>query len=186
MLANTVDSAARIEVIPAWKQVDDALSAELIGLWQRSQAIADPAHAIRRARQAVCIARDHRGELCGVGTAVIRVLPRMRQPLYYYRQFFAPHIRGQQQAVPFLNHARRLLEDYNASLPAPESLGVLLELENPALVARYARAYEPAADSTFIGYSPSGLPLRVSYFKDARLLPGGQRGPLDTDASGVN
>ena len=36
----------------------------------------------------------------------------------------------------------------------------------------YNRAYEPAADSTFIGYSPSGpAASAASYFEGARLLP---------------
>jgi hypothetical protein len=159
------------ETVPVWKKVTAELSAELIDLWGRSQAIPDPDQAVRRARQAVCVARDQSGAVCGVGTAVIRVLPRLRQPLYYYRQFFAPELRGQKQAVPFFNEARGLLEEYNDSLVEPESLGMLLELENQQLVARYERAHEPAADSTFIGYSPRGLQLRVSYFKNARLLP---------------
>jgi hypothetical protein len=159
------------ETVPVWKKVTAELSAELIDLWGRSQAIPDPGRAVQRARQAVCVARDQSGAVCGVGTAVIRVLPRLQQPLYYYRQFFAPEFRGQKQAVPFFNEARRLLEAHNDSLAEPESLGVLLELENQQLVARYERAYEPAADSTFIGYSPRGLQLRVSYFKNARLLP---------------
>ena len=159
------------ETVPVWKKVNAKLSAELIDLWERSQAIPDADRAVQRARQAVCVARDQSGAVCGVGTAVIRVLPRLRQPLYYYRQFFAPEFRGQKQAVPFLNEARRVLEEYNDSLATPESLGVLLELENQQLVARYARAYEPVADSTFIGYSARGLQLRASYFRNARLLP---------------
>lgn len=158
------------ETVPVWKKVTAELSAELIDLWGRAQAIPYPDRAAQRARQAVCIARDQSGAVCGVGTAVIRVLPRLRQPLYYYRQFFAPEFRGQKQAIPFFNEARTLLEEYNDSLSAPESLGVLLELENQQLVARFQRAYDSAADSTFIGYSPRGVQLRVSYFKNARLL----------------
>ena len=159
------------EIVPVWKRVSAELTAELIELWASTQAIPDAGRAAQRARQAVCVARDQSGALCGVGTAVIRVLPRLRQPLYYYRQFFAPEFRGQKQAIPFFNEARRLLEQQNDSLLEPESLGLLLELENQQLVSRYERAYEPAADSTFIGYSPRGLQLRVSYFKNARLIP---------------
>jgi hypothetical protein len=158
------------ETVPVWKNISAELSAELIDLWGRSQAIPNPEQAVRRAGQAVCIARDQSGAVCAVGTAVIRVLPRLRQPLYYYRQFFAPEFRGHKQAIPFFNQARRLLEEYNESLSAPESLGVLVELENQQLVSRYERAYEATAESTFIGYSPRGLQLRVSYFRDARLL----------------
>jgi hypothetical protein len=156
-------------ILPVWKNVDAELSTELIDLWGRSHAILDPDQAARRATQAVCIARDESGVVCCVGTAVIRVLPRLRQPMYYYRQFFAPEFRGRKQAIPFFNEARKLLEEYNDALQVPESLGVLVELESQQLAERYERAYEPDADSTFIGYSPRGLQLRVSYFRNARL-----------------
>ena len=168
--SRTLSTEISFGTSPAWKNVSEELVTELIDLWGRSQAIPNPDQAAQRARQAVCVARDESGAVCGVGTAVIRVLSRLRQPLYYYRQFFAPEFRGHKQTVPFFNGARRLLEEYNVSLPMPDSLGVLVELESQQLVARYERAYEPAADSTFIGYSPRGLQLRVSYFKNARWL----------------
>jgi hypothetical protein len=171
MSAVLQDSEKPFEIVPVWKQVTSELAEELVALWARDGAIPDAARAVARANQAVCIARDAEGTICGVGTAVIRVLPRLRQPMYYYRQYFAPEFRGHKQAIPFLNRARQVLRDYNATLDKPESLGVLLELENPILAKHYTRAYEPAADSTFIGYSPRGLQLRVSYFDDARLVP---------------
>jgi hypothetical protein len=157
--------------IPVWKGVDAGVLAELVDLYRRTHAIADVSRATARARQAVCVARGADGAVCAVGTAIVRVLPRLRQPMYYYRQFFAPEFRGRKQAVPFFNRARRVLHEYNAGLPQPESLGVVLELENRALATRYTRAWEPEAESAFIGYSPRGLPLRASYFEGARLLP---------------
>ena len=159
------------DIIPVWNNVTPELTAELVELWGRHGAIPDAARAAARARQAVCIARDADGAVCAVGTALVRVLPRLRQPMYYYRQFFSPDFRGQGKAIAFLNQARQLLQEYNAGLEKPESLGVLLELENRFLATHYNRAYEPSADSTFIGYSPKGLQLRASYFEDARLLP---------------
>ena len=166
-----MNTEAPFEIIPVWKHFTPELSAELIDLWGLTKAIPDPDKAAVRAQQAVCVARDASGAICGVGTAFVRVLPRLRQPMYYYRQFFAPEFRGQKQAIPFLNRARQVLQDYNAGLAEPESLGVLLELENQQVAAHHTLAYEPAADSTFIGYSPRGLHLRVSYFDGARLLP---------------
>lgn len=158
-------------IVPVWRQVGPDLRDELVAFWQRNAAIPDPAKAAARAAQAVCIGRDEDGAICAVGTAVVSVLPRMRQPMYFYRQFFAPGLRGQRRGIPFLNEARRVLEAYNATLPVPEALGVLLELENQQVAANHTRAYEPHADSTFIGYSPRGFQLRVSYFADARLQP---------------
>lgn len=160
-----------LEIIPVWKQVTPELKAELLAFWARNQAISDSAQAGARAEQAVCIARNDAGDVCAVATAVVRVLPRLRQPMYYYRQFFDEASRGQRQAIPFAKQAKQILQDYNAQLPAPESLGVLVEIENGMLASRYNRAYEVEADFTFIGYSPRGLMLRVSYFEGATLLP---------------
>jgi hypothetical protein len=161
------------EIVPVWKAVTPAIAAGLDELWARSGAVPDGAGRATRAAQAVCIARDpaRPDAILAVGTAVVRVLPRLRQPMYYYRQYFADEFRGGRQTVPFFNRARQALQEYNAALERPEALGVLLEIENPMLAKRYDRAVESDAGSVFIGYSPRGLQLRVSYFDDARLLP---------------
>lgn len=164
-----MNTDASFEIVPVWKNVTYELSVELINLWERSGAIVDPDEAALRAGQAVCIARDANGTICGVGTAVIRVLPRLRQPMYFYRQFFAPEFRGHRQTVPFFIRAKQVLEDHNKALAVPESLGVLMELENSQLATRYTFATE--AGTVFIGYSPRGMQLRVSYFNNAKLLP---------------
>lgn len=85
-----MNTDASFEIVPVWNNVTPERSAELIDLWARSGAIAGSVNAIVRAREAVCMARAADGTVCGVGTASIRVLPRLRQPMYFYRQFFAP------------------------------------------------------------------------------------------------
>lgn len=162
------------EIVPAWRQVDDALAGELGGFW-RGHGAMPAAEAARRARQAVCIGRDEAGAVCAVGTAELVVLPRLRQPTYYYRQFFGPAHRGRGMGLPFLVRAREILQAHNASLPEPESIGLVVEVESRMLAERYTLAHEPASGFTFIGYSPRGLVLRASYFDGARLLPPGRQ-----------
>jgi hypothetical protein len=162
-------AASRLDIEPVWRQIGPELGRELVALWDRTRAIADPFTAAARSNQAVCVGRDASGVIRAVGTAVVRVLPRLQEPLYYYRQYFDPQVRGLGQAVPFYHRARAVLAAHNAALPAPESLGLLLEVENPQLAAHYTQAHVDDADLTFIGYSPRGLQLRVSYFPDARL-----------------
>ena len=181
----------KAEYIPVWKQVTPELAAELIEFWRENKAIGNEANAAARAMQAVSVARDEDGALCGVCTAVIKVLPRLRQPTYYFRQYFAKRMRGHNHIRSFHLHAKQVLEQYNAAQDQAESLGILLELENTKLASVYNRAHEPAFDSTFIGYSPRGLVLRVSYFKDAVLLAPSPlrapaavpKGPRGNDAS---
>ncbi len=160
----------KAEYVPVWKQVTPELAAELIAFWRENKAIGNETAAAARAMQAVCVARDESGALSGVCTALIKVLPRLRQPTYYFRQYFAKRMRGRNHIQSFHMYAKQVLEDYNAALGKPESLGILLEFENTKLATVYNRAYEAAFDSTFIGYSPQGLMLRVSYFKDAVLF----------------
>ncbi len=157
------------EVAPVWKQVTPALEAELVAFWARNHVLEDAARARERAAQAACVGRDGDGAVCAVGTAVVKVLPRLRQPAYYYRQFFDASQRGQRQTVPFAHRVREVLQAYNASLARPESLGMLVELESKLLASRYTRASE--AGFHFIGYSPRNLPLFVSWFEGATLLP---------------
>ena len=161
----------KINIVPVWKQVTPELADELVAFWLENQALGDEASARQRTEQAICVARDENGKLQGVSTGVIRVLPRLRQPMYYYRQYFSREMRGRSQLLPFYLQSKQVLQDYNAALKPAESIGILLELGNGKLAAAYAHAYEKAFDVTFIGYSPSGLELRVSYFENAVLLP---------------
>ena len=75
----------KINIVPAWKQVTPELADELVAFWLENQALGDEASARQRTEQASCVARDENGKLQGVSTGVIRVLPRLRQPMYYYR-----------------------------------------------------------------------------------------------------
>lgn len=169
--AGTERNASDVEIIPVWRQVTPALAEELMRFWLDHKAIANAEQAARRAQQAIVVARDAGGALCGVATAVVRILPRLRQPLYYYRQFFAPKLRGRYQALTVFRRAKQVLQEYNATLPRAESIGLLLEFENTRLAGRFRRAHMPHTQATFIGCSPAGLQLRVSYFDDAMLLP---------------
>jgi len=157
------------EVAPVWKQVTPALEAELVAFWARNHVLEDAARARERAAQAACVGRDGDGAVCAVGTAVVKVLPRLRQPAYYYRHS-STH-RNAASARPCRSRigCARLLQAYNASLARPESLGMLVELESKLLASRYTRASE--AGFHFIGYSPRNLPLFVSWFEGATLLP---------------
>lgn len=160
-----------LDITPVWKQITPELKDELVAFWKDNNALGNQARADLRADQVVCIARDKDGKICAVATAMVRILPRLRQPMYYYRHFFTETERGQRMTKPFNKRAKEILEEYNASLPKPESLGMLVELESEVLTKAYTRAYEPEIDYTFIGYSPRGFQLHVSYFKDAMLLP---------------
>ena len=172
------------DTVPVWKQITPPLGEELTAFWRDNKAIVDDAAAALRVNQAICIARDQSGAICGVATAVVKVLPRLRQPMYYYRQFFAKSMRGRSQFIPFYQAAKTILQDYNASLEKPESLGILIETENAKISSAYNHAFEPAFAAAFIGYSPRGSHMYVSYFDGAVLqTPAPIRAPVSAGST---
>ena len=153
-----------------WKKITPELEAELVQFWTESKAIGIAEDAGKRAKQVVCIARDGQDKLVGVSTAHPRIVPRLRQPMYYYRNFIAEGARGQQLAPQFLEQSKQALQAYNLGLSKPLCLGMIIELENKGLAAHRNEA-QWKEGFTFIGYSPKGLTLRVWYFEGVKLCP---------------
>ena len=157
------------KVTQVWKKVTPELEAELVKFWIDNKAIGDEKDAAKRAKQVVCIARDDKGALVGASTAHPRIVPRLRQPMYYYRNFIAEAARGGKLAPEFLEQSKQALQAYNLGLSKPLCLGVIIELENKGL-AQYRNEAQWKEGFTFIGYSPKGLTLRVWYFEGVKLF----------------
>ena len=159
-----------LEIIPVWKNITPELEAELVEFWTSNKAIGDATQAAERAKQVVCLVRSEQGAIVGVSTVQPRIVPRLRQPMYYYRNFIVADYRGKQLAAPFLKKTQDVLQEYNLALPKPNCLGIIIELENTSLAAHRNEA-QWKEGFTFIGYSPKGLHLRVCYFDGVKLFP---------------
>ena len=159
-----------VEIVPVWKHVSRELEVELTQFWIDNHAIADQQGAVGRASQVVCLARCEQGAIVGVSTVYPRYVPRLRQTMYYYRNFIAADFRGKQLAPAFLLKSKEVLQAHNQACPESRCLGIIIELENQSLAAHRNQA-QWSEGFTFIGYSPRGLHLRVWYFEGARLSP---------------
>lgn len=160
-------SAYRFENI--WQKADAALSAEIIAFWQAESALPKDEDPGKRAKQVVVVMRDADGAIAAVSTAVIKRIPRLQQPLYYYRTFCAEKHRGRRTMLDMLEHCREALHAYNSDLSVPEAIGMLIELESPMLEGRYDEAQNTETGFAFIGRSPRGFNLFVRYFPGFKL-----------------
>ena len=158
-----------LEITAVWKEVTPELEAELVEFWISNGAIADWQQASERTKRVVCLARSEQGAIVGVSTAHARVVPRLRQPMYSYRSFIAVEFRNEALAAAILVKTKSVLQEFNLALPRPRCLGLIIELQNPALAAHRTEAQWDEGP-VFIGYSPKGLPLRVWYFEGVRLF----------------
>jgi hypothetical protein len=167
-----------VEFIPVWKRVGPDLQAELARYWIENGAMVDPARAAERAPEVACIARDG-GAIVGVTTAYPRIVPVLRQPMYYLRMHIAQAVRNQALSIPFVKESFDAIERQELAKDKPLCLGVILQLQNERLAAHYNEAYWWQSQFVFAGYSRDNQQIRVRYFEGVRLPPPAvlKRGP---------
>jgi hypothetical protein len=155
-------------IITDWQQLDARTGAAIRAFWLREQANVRGDEASRRLAQVVAHVVDENGELAAVATAATRILPRLGQPMYYYRCFVGKAWRSRKMLRPLLRHAQKVLETHARKNDYP-CIGILLELENEGFADTLRWARWPGVDFSYIGVSPRGLELRVWYFRGALL-----------------
>jgi hypothetical protein len=140
----------------------------VLAFWRDEDAIGDENQARQRLKEIVLHARDESDEIAGVCTAVPITLPRLAQPMYYYRCFIGKKWRTSRLVLLLVKRAFELLEGYARKNGYP-CIGMVIELEN----ARFAEAGRdpvwPDIDFVYIGKSQRGHDLRVRYFRGAKL-----------------
>jgi hypothetical protein len=153
-----------------WTACTPALSEEIIAFWTGENALPAGENALDRSKQTVIVTRDGDGRIVGTATAYLRTVPRLGQPMYYYRMYCNANHRGQRTGFEMLQLSQSVLCDYSKSKDASNAIGIILEVENTMYTGRYPQAAWPLGFN-FIGYSPRRLPLYAYYFPEAKLLP---------------
>ncbi len=156
------------QYINDWKQLDPAMGETIRAFWLREQANVEGERATQRLNEVVAHVLDENGQLAAVSTASPKILPRLGQPMYYYRCFVGKKWRSGKLVRPLLRYTQKTLEDYARANGYP-CIGVLLELENEGFADTLRWAYWPGTGFSYIGVSPRGLELRVWYFRGAKL-----------------
>ncbi|HZP66448.1 MAG TPA: hypothetical protein VFB32_09060 [Rudaea sp.] len=151
-----------------WKRESAEDEAAVLAFWQRESALAGDAQANARLREIVVDARTPQGEVAGVCTAVPMNLPRLGQPVYYYRCFIGSAWRKTRLVFNMMLSAFEVLEAYARANDFP-CIGVVLELENSRFGDSLRTALWPHTQFVYIGKSRRGLDLRVRYFRGAKL-----------------
>jgi len=140
----------------------------VLAFWRAEKAIGDEAAAKKRLSEIVLHARTESGEVAGVCTAVPMTLPRLAQPLYYYRTFVGEKWRKTRLVVLLLKRAFELLEGHAVKNGYP-CIGVIIELENARFAENGRMPVWPDVDFVYIGKSQRGFDLRLRYFRGATL-----------------
>lgn len=156
------------QTITDWQQLDPADGEAIRQFWLSEQANVEGEEATRRLNQVVAHVVDENGNIAAVATVAPKILPRLGQPMYYYRCFVGEAWRSSKLIRPLLRHTQKVLESYARKHDYP-CIGILLELENEGFADTMRWAHWAGVGFSYIGVSPRGLDLRVWYFRGARL-----------------
>lgn len=164
------------QLISAWPEPPDEVRDEVIRFWLATGALPDLATAQERSRQLLVVARDTRGQVVGVSTAVRVLVHQLGCECFYYRTFVAPAarnrgLRSTQLVWQILHESYRLLNErflhgFDRDVP-----GLYAEMENPSVMRRRNEAVweDNGMNFVFIGRTEGGYHMRVWYFSEARI-----------------
>ena len=161
-------ATAPFRFVPHWQIVSTENDDAVLQFWEREGALANDIKAQERLREVVLDARDADGRLAAVCTVVPMTLPRLAQPMYYYRCFVGKQWRKTRLVFKLLVRAFEELETYARANDFP-CIGVVLELENTRFGETLRAPVWPSTGFVYAGKSGRGLELRVRYFRGAKL-----------------
>jgi hypothetical protein len=166
--ATMSDNARATHIVTDWQSLTPDTGAAIAAFWQREQAIGDDAAAGKRLPEVVAHAMTDAGDIAAVCTAVAMTLPRIGEPMYYYRCFVGKAWRGSRLAFTLLRHTQHVLEAHAIAHGFP-CIGIVMEMENTRFSEALRRPVWPGLGFVYAGKSGRDLDLRVWYFDGARL-----------------
>jgi hypothetical protein len=161
-------SSSTFRFVTHWKIESPENDDAVLQFWEREGALANDVMAKERLKELVLDARDSDGRVAGVCTVVPMTLPRLGQPMYYYRCFIGKDWRKTRLVFRLLLRAFEVLEEYARTHDFP-CIGVVLELENSRFGDALRAPVWPSTGFIYAGKSGRGLDLRLRYFHGARL-----------------
>jgi GNAT superfamily N-acetyltransferase len=164
-------AADDIRFVDVWRRDDAKVAADVIAFWRRLEAL-PPGIAPEERVKELCTVAYRGGELIGVSTMVLDILPQLKARFGFFRCMVAPDHRRQGLAYRFGVHCRNLLAEWSKRNPQEKVLGMATIVESSAL-DEFGKApvwQSPGVNGlALIGYTAKGRQIRVSWFEHARL-----------------
>ena len=155
-----------------YRNVSDKVSEEIKALWQTEGALKDEKEMQDRVRQLVFAVRHaETGSLVGVSSAVKKEVKALNDNyLYEFRCFISKAHRMAGLDVKLSKMTFDFLESVSHQ-DTDKPIGVFAILENEVLKKEdvWRRAVWPEIEMHLVGYTNTGNPIRVYYFKGARI-----------------
>lgn len=154
------------------QNLSQRVAAEIKSLWTGEGAINEEDAIQKRLGEVVYIVQDSEsGNVAGVSTAVKKKVNLLNNNfLYEFRCYIGDSYRIAGLDVKLSKLTFDFLQELGANDP-DKPIGIFTVLENELLKQQpvWRRAVWPELQMYFIGFTKTGNPIRVHYFKGARI-----------------
>jgi hypothetical protein len=163
-----IETMSDIETHWVWQQIDSALADELVQFWSTPEGI--PVASIARARVAdvIMVARGASGQLIGVTSMELQILPVIEQPVYLWRQFVRSDMRqsgvSSRMGIECWNILNKQFAEGKTS-----SKGVAVIVESKILNEQLKAAVLSPVPFVLMAYTSKSEQVRICYFDGARI-----------------
>ena len=149
-----------------WSEKNQDLLDEIVDAWKQIGAIPPGQSGMDRAKQVVYLVRDENGKIVAITTAFITYFPQLKHDVFAFRALIFKENRIPGLLPKLTKMTLEYLESIHHSIDK-NIIGVITEVENQSL--QKLNRVVLSTGFTFIGYSKRGNPVRVYYFKGAKL-----------------
>lgn len=158
-----------VEFANAWMRDDWKLGADAKTFWQKIGLVS--AEERERRVGELCTVAYHQGQVVGVATATLTIVPQVRARLAMYRCAVDPDFRRQDMAERMSGRIRTILEAWSADNPQEKVLGMGAIIQAAEL---RRKSLEPiwhdwGTELVMCGYTQRGEQIRISWFPHARF-----------------
>ena len=147
---------------------DSSVHEKVIAFWKELQALPPQVDPNERAKQLLFVAENNDEVIAVTTTHRIHVKSLNNRPFFNFRVLIHPSFR-----IPGLVDKLCVLSrDFLESLwleKQTDCIGMITLAENKHLQLHRNEAVWPSSGFTFIGFSKSGSPIRILYFKGAQV-----------------
>jgi hypothetical protein len=153
---------------PAWRLNDPEIERDAIHFWNRLAILPQGVAPEQRAKELMAVAYKE-GQIVGVQTAQLGVLPQVRARLAMIRNAVDPDFRRSYVSRALTLYSRDLLQRWSVEHPEERLAGFGATIESRELADYGKRPYWPETQFILAGFTPDGRQIRISWFEDFRL-----------------
>lgn len=152
----------------AWRKNDPELERDAIGFWEERQKLLPQGVAPESRAKELCAVAYRDGETVGVATATLEFVPQLRCRMAVYRCAVSLGMRHKPLSWTITEYSQDMMEEWSRENPDQKVMGLLAIMQAKEFIVKYPEIVTPAR-MAFIGFTPAGFPIRVFWFKHARI-----------------